>query len=191
MKRVLSAAAVLLAFAAGVAGCERKGGDTVSERSGATAAATTTSDFPCVHFDQLRRHLPDAVQGYSHLREEGSSGRYGQVSISEAERVFEGEEGQELSIRIVDTTLSGDLARAIRAAAKDASTRPSDDPVAPILEDSAVGFVRFDANQQKAEANVLVADRFVVAVTSLGVDGTGDVRRVAGSIDYDALALLR
>ncbi len=182
MHHALAVALVAGVSAVMAAGCEGKT---------AKPSEEPPASFPCVHFNLLQRHLPKAVQGYAQLREEGSSGRYGDVSISEAERVFEGEDGQELSVRIVDTTMSGELARAIRAAAKDAASRPEDDPTAPILEERAVGFVRYDANGQKAEANVLVADRFVVAVTSLGVDGTTDVRRVAGSIDYDALALLR
>jgi hypothetical protein len=162
-----------------------------AEQTAPPVPARTASAFPCVHFDELRQLLPEAPQGYAHLRDEGSSGRYGEVSISEAERVFEGQDGQELSVRIVDTTLSGELARAIRAAAKDASGRAQDEATAPIVRDRAVGFVRFDAGAQKAEANVLVADRFVVAVVSHGVDGTLDVRRLAGSIDFDGLALLR
>ncbi len=147
--------------------------------------------FPCVHFADLRAHLPDAPDGFTRVRDEGSSGRYGEVSISEVERVFSGGAGEELSVRIVDTTLSPELARAIRAAASDASGRHADDPTAPILQDRAVGFVRWDADAGKAEANVLVADRFVVAVTSQGARGPGVVRRLAGDIDYDRLALLR
>ncbi len=155
------------------------------------AFGTELAPFPCVHFTDLRAHLPRAPEGYTRVRDEGSSGRYGDVSISEVERVFSGHAGEELSVRIVDTTLSPELARAIRAAAEDATGRSEDDPTAPILRDRAVGFVRWDGGAGKAEANVLVADRFVVAVSSLGTGGTGVVRSLAGDIDYDGLALLR
>lgn len=147
--------------------------------------------YPCVHFEDLRRHLPKTLQGFERLRDEGSSGRYGEVSISEAERVFRDAEGTEISIRIVDTTLVDDLGRAIRAAASDARTRGADDPTAAIVQHETIGFVRYDRTQQRAEANLLVADRFVVAVTSSGAEGTGQVRRAATQIDLTGLALLR
>lgn len=153
--------------------------------------ARPISKYPCIHFEDLRKHLPKTLEGYERIRDEGSTGKYGDVAISEAERVFSGAEGEEISVRIVDTTMVDDLGRAIRAAARDAAGRDADHPSAPIVASDTVGFVRFDQDDQRAEANMLVADRFVVAVTSRGVDGTREVRRVAGTVDITGLALLR
>lgn len=161
-------------------------------KSAASEDHAPISEFPCVRFEDLRRHLPKALEGFRRTHDEGSNGRYGEVSISEAERIFSGGEGKEIAIRIVDTTMAGELGRAIRAAANDASSRKPDDPTAPIIGQSTVGFVRYDPNRQRAEASLLVADRFVVAVTARGFEGTQEVRHVAADeIDLTGLALLR
>jgi hypothetical protein len=140
-------------------------------------------EFPCVPFQQLRKHLPSTLEGLERVRDEGSSGRYGEVSISEAERSFRGTGGEELSIRIVDTTLVDQLGHAIRAATE---ASPS-----PIQNEHVLGFVRFDPEPKRAEANLLVAGRFMVAITGTGYQDAARVRRVAEQFDVDGLALLR
>jgi hypothetical protein len=148
------------------------------------------SAFPCVHFRELQRHLPKTLEGLERIRTEGSSGRYGEVAISEAERVFLGTDGQELSVRIVDTSLVDELGPAIIAAARDSRAAPGE-PDAAILGEHAIGFVRFDPHLGRAEANLLVADRFVVAVIGRGHPDALRVREVAERIDVNGLALLR
>lgn len=180
---------VLAVFGCGSA-CTKQAGSEETFPEGDPALAPISA-FPCVRFEDLQRHLPKEVAGYQSSSDEGSSGKYGEVSISEAERVFTGADGEEISIRIVDTTMAEDLGRAIRAAAHDASQRRKDDPTAPIISQGTVGFVRYDEQSQRAEANMLVADRFVVAVSSRNVEGTGLVRKVAHQMDLTALALLR
>ncbi len=145
---------------------------------------------PTVYFQELRAFLPEPPEGYRQVRDRGSTGKYGAVSVSEAERVF-ARDGGELSVRIVDTTLAGQLAKSIRAAVEDARQRPPADPTAPILLADAVGFVRFDPAGVRAEANLLVGGRYVVAVSSEGVEGTVEVRRLAGSLDLAGLSKLR
>ena len=145
---------------------------------------------PCVYFKRLSPFLPSALPGYRTERDEGSSGKYGEVSVSEAERVFSKGE-RELSVRIVDTTVSDRLGEKIKAAARDASSRPPTDPTAPIFLGETVGFVRWDAGESKAEANLLVGDRFVVAVTGRGFEGTAEVREIAKSLDLAGLSKLR
>ncbi len=155
---------------------------------GDDAVAVLTSsaplpDFPCVPFQQLRLHLPTTVEGLEQIRDEGSSGRYGEVSISEAERAFKGMGGLEISIRILDTTLVEQLGQALRIAAGESS--------APIQKDNALGFVQFLPEAQRAEANLLVANRFMVAINGQGYDDPAQVRRIAEQFDVDGLALLR
>lgn len=137
---------------------------------------------PIVHFEDLRGFLPLALAGYRISSDEGSTGRYGEVSISEAERVFVHPDGHEVKVRIVDTTLSVRIGKAI----KDASQGGT-----PVAAAATVGFVRYDEDDDRAEANLLVGDRFVVAVTSWGVAGTAEVRRIARSVDLAGLAALR
>ncbi len=145
---------------------------------------------PCIYFKQLRPFLPLALPGYRQLRDEGSTGKYGEVSVSEAERVF-AKEGRELGVRIVDTTLSGKLAEKIRSVAHESSSVAPGDPNAPIFLEGTVGFVRYDPGEDRAEANLLVGDRFVVAVTGRGGEGTGEVRALARQLNLAGLSKLR
>jgi hypothetical protein len=150
----------------------------------------------CVYFKDLRAFLPASLPGFHQIRDEGSSGKYGDVQVSEAKRTFAQGEGRELSVRIVDTTMAQDLGRAIRSAAQDAASRPPSDPTAPLFLKEAVGFVRFDPShsdpaEARAEATLWVADRFVVAVSSQGFDDTVRVRQVARELDLAGLSNLR
>jgi hypothetical protein len=143
-----------------------------------------------VYFKELRPFLPRELSGFEVARDEGSTGKYGEVVVSEAERVFT-RPGRSVAIRIVDTTLAGKLGTSIRAAADDGSRLDPRDPAAPILRDGTVGYVRYDPSEEKAEANLLVGGRYVVAVTSLGFEGTREVRRIAQDLDLDGLSKLR
>jgi hypothetical protein len=178
-----------------VVGCAAcKGGEPAANGTGAPtarAAGETRARPPCVYFKELEPFLPEQLAGFQLSKDEGSTGKYGEVLVSEAERLFVQPEGRQLSVRIVDTTLSPKLSRAIRAAAHEASQREPSDPAGPLHLGQTVGFVRYDEAEGRAEANLLVADRFVVAVTSHGFVGTVEVRRVAGTLDLAGLSKLR
>ncbi len=178
---------LLLALAPGL-GCSEHGTPPAAAPPVAEAPAAAS---PCVYFKDLAPFLPDSLEGFTHATTEGSTGKYGEVSVSEAERTFTRGEEREVKVRIVDTTLGGKIAKAIRSAAEDARRRPESDPTAPIFWGAAVGFVRYDAAEATAEANILVGDRFVVAVTSRGFPNTVEVRRVARGMDFARLAQLR
>jgi hypothetical protein len=179
---------LFLAAALGFAACKR--GAPAAQPPSRTSGEAPARP-PCVYFKDLRPFLPERLTGFRLSREEGSTGKYGEVSVSEAERVFVQPGGRELSVRIVDTTLSGKLGRAIRDAASDAAGRTPSDPTAPMQLGETVGFVRYDEEERKAEANLLVGDRYVVAVTSRGFEGTAEVRRIAGALDLEGLSKLR
>jgi hypothetical protein len=179
---------LLLALAPGF-GCSE--GSRPPEASVPAVASESLAAAPCVYFKDLAPFLPDSLDGFTQAGTEGSTGKYGEVSVSEAERTFIRGEDREVKVRIVDTTLGTKIAKAIRKAAEDAKGRPASDPTAPIFWDAAVGFVRYDASEATAEANLLVGDRYVVAVTSRGFPGTVEVRRVARGIDLAGLAQLR
>ncbi|MBU8899491.1 hypothetical protein KRR26_28135 [Corallococcus sp. M34] len=149
------------------------------------------SAAPCVYFKQLTPFLPESLEGFATGRLSGSTGKYGEVSVSEAERTYTRGEGREVKVRIVDTTMGEKIAQAIRDAAEKAKDRPTSDPTAPIHWEEAVGFVRYDADEALAEANLVVGDRYVVAVTSRGFPSTVEVRRVARGIDLAGLARLQ
>lgn len=149
---------------------------------------------PCVHYSELQAFLPAALGGrlasFRAAHDGGSTGRYGAVSVSEAERVYVGEraahddERPSLSVRIVDTTLKERLAAAIERAAEGG-------PDARLVLRQAVGFVRYDPEVREAEASLLVGGRFVVAVTGRGFDDSRAVREVARGLDTEGLARLR
>ncbi len=150
----------------------------------------SAASAPCVYFKQLAPFLPERLDGFTVAHTQGSTGKYGEVSVSEAERLYTRGEDREVKVRIVDTTMGERIGHAIREAADRARGKPPSDPSAPILLDDAVGFVRYDAEESVAEANLLVGGRYVVAVTSRGFPGTVEVRRVARGIDLAGLARL-
>ncbi|WP_434381786.1 hypothetical protein [Melittangium boletus] len=177
---------VLLTWLVGTA-CTNGGKATPAVAEDAAPAA-----FPCAHFEQLRAFLPRGIEGLPRTRDAGSTGRYGDVSVSEAERSFTLGEEREVKVRIVDTSLATKLGQAILAAANGARSRALNDPTAPIFwkDKEAVGFVRYDESNGLAEASLLVGNRYVVAVSSRGFPGTVEVRRVARGLDLAALARL-
>ncbi|WP_257462648.1 hypothetical protein [Archangium lipolyticum] len=180
---------LLLALLAGTA-CT--GGGKTTPGGPETASADAPKTFPCVHFEDLRPFLPEALEGLTRTQDGGSTGRYGDVSVSEAERSFTRGEEREVKVRIVDTTLGEKLGQAIRSAAEEGRSRAPNDPTAPIFwkDKEAVGFVRYDETNGLAEASLLVGNRYVVAVSSRGFPGTVEVRRVARGIDLEGLARL-
>ncbi|HSP77150.1 MAG TPA: hypothetical protein VLQ93_01380, partial [Myxococcaceae bacterium] len=161
-----------------------------AETPGEEGEEEVSATLPCVHFEELRRFLPETLAGMTRTRDGGSSGRYGEVSVSEVERLFNRGEEREVKVRIVDTTLGEQLGQAIRAAAEEARGRAPSDPTAPIFWGDTVGFVRHDEASSLAEASLLVGGRYVVAVTSRGFPGTVEVRRVARGMTLEGLARL-
>jgi hypothetical protein len=156
-----------------------------------TSPVTETTPFPCVHFKQLRTFLPETLDGLSRGGDEGSTGRYGEVSVSEVERLFTQGEEREVKVRILDTTLGERLGQAILAEAERSRRLAPSDPTAPIFWEDTVGIVRYDAEGGTAEASLLVGSRYVVAVSSRGFPGTVQVRRVARDLDLEGLARLQ
>lgn len=187
MREIKSALTVLLLALAPGVGCTDNGRVPAAEPEGLAAAV----EAPCVHFSQLQPFLPEAPDGFTLTRSGASTGKYGEVSVSEAERTFSRGTEREVKVRIVDTTMGGKLGHAIRAAAEEARRRGEAGITSPIFWESAVGFVRYDADEAVAEANLLVGERYVVAVTSRGFPGTVEVRQVAQGMDFAGLARLR
>jgi hypothetical protein len=143
-----------------------------------------------VYFKDLQAFLPASVAGFQRVRDEGSSGKYGDVSVSEAERAFAQPDGREIAIRIIDSTMVAKLAEGIVAAAQAAKRQPQN-VAAPLSLPAATGYVRYDAAEEKAEANLLVGDRFVVSISSRGLKDSSEVRRIAESLDSGGLSKLR
>jgi len=178
-----------LLAALGVQGCRQ---EPSPEQPGALTGGASSS--PTVYFQDLKAFLPTSLEGFTQVRERGSTGKYGEVSVSEAERVFReagSEARREVSVRIVDTTLSQRLGRSIREAVKDGARKARSDPLAPIQLQDALGFLRYDPEEEQAEANLLVGDRYVVAVTTRGFNSTVEAREIARGLDLSGLAQLR
>lgn len=142
-----------------------------------------------MYFKDLRPFLPKELAGFTVAKDEGSTGKYGDVMMSEAERVF-ARPDRRVAVRIVDTPLSGKLGHSIREAAEEAGERGDGDVAALRLRET-VGYVRYDREEEKAEANLLVGGRYVVAVTGEGFTGTEEVRRIADGLDLAGLSKLR
>lgn len=189
-----------LALLLALVGCsERAPADPTPTSRTARAATRTAGAAPLapVHFDELRAFLPREVAGFTTARDEGSTGKYGEVAISEAERTFvprepreDAGEDAELVVRIVDSTLSPRLGASIHDAITFGRAHPGGEGT-PHPLDGVVGFVRYDPRADQAEGNVLVAERYVVAVTASGFGDTHLVREVLARFDLAALSRLR
>lgn len=177
---------LLLALLLGACGNEAK-----QAARGVEPTTPGPTHFPCAHFEDLRHFLPEKLEGLPAIQEAASTGRYGEVAVSEAERSYSKDE-REVKVRIVDTSMSQKLGQAISAAAEEARPRAANDPTAPIFwkDKEVVGFVRYDERAARAEASLLVGNRYVVAVSSRGFQGTIEVRQVAQGIDLAGLARL-
>ena len=200
--------AILCVVLLPAAGCSGRGED--EERLALTVfqhGAAAAPDAPCLHFRRLQAFLPRAPEGFRPLRATASTGRYGEVSVSEAEQVFvagepTGDAGlaaegvRQLSVRIVDTSLASRIAEAIRTAAKEAqeshdaqAARGEHARTAPLLFEHSVGYVSHDPDQGgRVEAMLLVGERFLVAVTGHGFGSTAETQAVLGQIDLTGLA---
>jgi hypothetical protein len=173
--------------------------------------AAAAPEAPCLHFRRLQAFLPRAPEGFRPLRATASTGRYGEVSVSEAERVFVAGElpadagaqdlvpgVRQLSVRIVDTSLAARLAEAIRTAAQEAqeahdaqAARGEHARTAPLLFERAVGYVSHDPDDGgRVEAMLLVGERFLVAVTGHGFGSNAEARALLEEIDLTGLSQL-
>jgi hypothetical protein len=119
------------------------------------------------------------------VRDEGSTGKYGALTVSEAERAFSMGEDRELVVRIVDAPKLDRLASTIQESER---APPSEASAKPFALPSAAGYLRYDSSQSKAEATLVVGERFAVSVTSRGFRGTDEVRRVAQGLDLPGLS---
>ena len=146
-----------------------------------------------VYFTALRAFIPDQLPGWEQPgTPEGSTGKYGEVTVSEVEAVYTRPGEQRLSVRIVDTSLLDKLAPAIRSAVDGAAARRDDDPTAPLRLPHALGFERYDEEERHGEANLLVGDRYVVALSADGFPDTKELRQVARlHLDLAGLSRLR
>ena len=142
-------------------------------------------------FRHLQPFLPAALHGYARGGDEASTGKYGDVLLSSAERRYVGAGGAELRVRIVDTSMVQTLGPAIEATSRAAVANGNTELLSALNGNFGVGYVRYEADGARAEANLLVGNRYIVAVTSSGIQGTADVRHVAQQLDLAGLAELR
>lgn len=177
---------IVAAIAAHLVACERP-----KEPAPAELNPPLFRTLPCIHFEKLREFLPRALPGYQQRGDEGSTGKYGDVTMSEAERTFRQKDGREVVVRIVDSTLSRRLAAKIRAAAEAAAGDGGPDAATPLSLGEAVGYIHYDPTDERAEANLLVGGRYLVAVTGRGFAGPDEVEKVARQLDLVGLAKMR
>jgi hypothetical protein len=150
--------------------------------------APAPGPLPCVHHRTLRGFLPSTLEGMTLAQDEGSSGRYGDTTVCEVHRRFEGRD-RSMTLRIVDSTLPDAATDQLAAQAKVRALDGGDTGTFVVAQ--GIGSLRYDADEQEAEARLWVADRFAVSVASKGIEGSDAVREVALKLDLAGLARLR
>jgi hypothetical protein len=213
---LLAILCVVLLPAAGCSGRdeEARSALTVFQRGAAVQQVEEGAEqTSCLHFRRLQAFLPHAPEGFRPLRATASTGRYGEVSVSEAEQVFVSGEAQaaaqadagpegpgvrQLSVRIVDTSLASRIAEAVRTAAREAQETHDKQAAlggyartAPLLFDRAVGYVSHNPDDGgRVEAMLLVGERFLVAVTGHGFGSNAEAKALLAEIDLTGLSQL-
>ncbi|MBF5042804.1 hypothetical protein FGE12_10405 [Aggregicoccus sp. 17bor-14] len=199
----------------GLRGSPDAGAVAAAASRAAAAASAAGAEQGCMPFRTLQAFLPPPPEGFRPLRAVASTGRYGEVRVSEAEQVFSagsaldagelgpgGERGaRQLSVRIVDTSLYARIAESIRTTTQQAQAAEASRlaaglpvlalPTRPLLFDSAVGYVSHRPDDSgRVEAMLLVGERFVVAVTGHGFSSTAEARAVLQRMDLPGLSRL-
>jgi len=149
------------------------------------AAGQPQLDGRSIHYSRLTPFAPDPLGGYRGGAIRASTSQFGEVSVSEVERVYQGQD-RSAKVRLVDTSLN-DGARSPPLG------EPYEDEEKvgrPMRASDAVGFVEFEKESRRATANLIVADRLLVTVTCEGSTGTGEAERLAAALDLRGLSLL-
>lgn len=140
------------------------------------APPSTPRDGQSVHFSRLKPFLPHGVLDYRGGELHASTSQFGGVAVSEIERAYQGPV-RRAKVRILDTNLNQQAGAALTARGEGiAGARP-------LAMAGAVGYATYDADRRHAQASVVVADRFVVAVTVESADGDGDAEAFARALD--------
>ncbi len=146
-------------------------------------AASTEVAGPTVHFTKLRSFLPDKVLDFEGARPTASTSRFNSVAVSEAERSYHQGE-RKASVRIVDTNLHTGGAPP-RASWEDERTLHRS-----LDSGDAQGFFELDKQSRLAQADLVVAGRFVVTVKLEDARGPEEMERLVAALALDRLAAL-
>ncbi len=126
--------------------------------AGDAASAVVLSDA------LLRSYLPERLLGREGERPIGSITRIGPRALSEVIRAYPGREG-DAQLRLADARFEPHATEAIRSMAEDEDGERPAEGVTKLVLPGAVGYVRYDGDERLAQAQVVVADRFIASAT--------------------------
>ncbi|HUB07545.1 MAG TPA: hypothetical protein VMB50_11115, partial [Myxococcales bacterium] len=112
----------------------------------------------------LRSYLPARVLGRAGDPPHGSVTRIGPRALSEVIRTYPGREG-DTELKLADARFEPHATEAIRSMADDGEADRSDDGVSKLVLPGAVGYARYDGDERLAQAQVVIAGRFIASAT--------------------------
>jgi hypothetical protein len=146
---------------------------------------------------QLKTFLPDRVAGRQGAFPQGTMTRMGDRALSEVTRSYRGgpPSDGEIQLKIADAWLEPRATQAIRSLAdtQDAfenSMMGSSVPHERLVLPGAVGYARYDEDARLAQAQVLIAGRFIASATVAEADDAQDAAQALRALDTLGLARL-
>jgi hypothetical protein len=147
---------------------------------------------------QLKAFLPERVGGRLGEFPQGTMTRMGDRALSEATRNYRGgppsETGQ-VQIKIADAWLEPRATQAIRSLADGRETlggRTEEREAFPerLIVPEGIGYARFDQGSGMAQAQVLIAGRFIASATVAQAADAQDAAQALRALDTQGLARL-
>lgn len=136
-----------------------------------------------VHFTALRQFAPDALLELSGGRTSASTAHFGEVAVSEVERLYEGPDERRLKLRLVDTSLNHQVAPPPPGPAFEDAQKIG----RPLHVAGGAGYVEYAKESHLAVANLIVAERVLVTLTLQNASGPEDAERLAAALPLAAL----
>lgn len=143
-----------------------------------------------VDFRRLRDLLPESVAGLERTNVEGSKQGTMGFSVSEASAAYEGDDAS-LSVKVTDmgaVPALGMMGLGWTMADVDRETQTGYEKTVRLGESK--GYRKYDSDARRGEFSLVVADRFLVAVTGRGVDDA-DLEAALRAVDLGALDGMR
>lgn len=116
-----------------------------------------------VDFRVLKERMPDEIDGLTRTSHTGERGGAMGMSISQAEAVYEGEDGERITVKIIDLGGVPQIAMMGYGWALAEIDSESDTGYERTMEmDGHRGYEKYDSARESGEINVFVARRFMV-----------------------------
>lgn len=144
-----------------------------------------------VDFRVLKERMPESIEGLARTSHTGERGGAMGMAVSQAEAVYEGDDGERLTIKIVDLGNVPQVAMMGYGWALADIDRESDDEYERTMRfQGHRGYEKYNTTSRSGEMNLLVAGRFMVEADGRNVD-MDVIRAAVEAVDLGELEDMR